>query len=109
MASDWQAHVARALGEMRRALRPRAALVVIETLGTGSETPAPPNPALAEYYAWLEARGFTRSAIRTDYQFASVDEAASVCGFFFGDAFAQRVRTNGWARVPECTGIWLMR
>jgi ubiquinone/menaquinone biosynthesis C-methylase UbiE len=106
MAADWRAHVGRGLAEMRRALKPGAPLVVIETLGTGSETPAPPSPELAEYYAWLEAQGFARAAIRTDYRFASVDEAAAVTGFFFGPAFAARVRAEGWARVPECTGIW---
>jgi len=106
MADDWRAHVGRALAEMRRALEPGAPLVVIETLGTGSETPAPPNPGLAEYYAWLEAQGFARMTIRTDYRFASVDDAATVTGFFFGPTFAERVRAQGWARVPECTGIW---
>ncbi|HEU4726430.1 MAG TPA: methyltransferase domain-containing protein, partial [Kofleriaceae bacterium] len=35
MADDWQAQVAQALDEMRRALRPGGALIVIETLGTG--------------------------------------------------------------------------
>jgi hypothetical protein len=69
--------------------------------------PAPPSRELAEYYAWLEEeQGFTRDAIRTDYLFASVDEAAAVTGFFFGAGFAERVRAEGWTRVPECTGIW---
>jgi len=106
MPDDWQNHVTRGLVEMRRALKLGAPLVVIETLGTGSETPAPPNAGLAEYYAWLEAQGFRRTPIRTDYQFATIDEAASTMGFFFGDAFAERVRKERWTRIPECTGIW---
>jgi hypothetical protein len=67
--------------------------------GTGFESPAPPTPA----------RGFTPAAIRTDYEFASVEEAASITGFFFGEAFAERVREKNSARVPECTGVWTAR
>ncbi|HEY2370390.1 MAG TPA: hypothetical protein VGH87_28535 [Polyangiaceae bacterium] len=59
--------------------------------GTGFESPAPP------------------AAIRTDYEFASVEEAASITGFFFGEAFAERVREKNSARVPECTGVWTAR
>jgi len=110
MPDDWQDQVSRALGEMARALRPGGALIVIETLGTGSETPAPPTPALEEYFSWLErAHGLERRAIRTDYQFADVETAATITGFFFGDAFAARVRREGWSRVPECTGLWSKR
>lgn len=110
MPDDWRAQVARALGEMRRALRPGGALILIETLGTGSEAPRPPNEALAEYYAWLEGeQGLERTAIRTDYQFPDVETAARITGGFFGEAFARRVRAEGWTRVPECTGIWWSR
>jgi ubiquinone/menaquinone biosynthesis C-methylase UbiE len=98
-ADDWR----EAIG---RCLRAGGALVLIETLGTGSEVPAPPSAALAEYFAWLEAQGFTRRALRTDYVFPDVATAAAVCGGFFGEAFAERVTREGWSRVPECTGLW---
>lgn len=106
MPAGWEEELSQALAELGRVVRAGGALVIIETLGTGETEPAPPTPGLAEYYGWLEARGFERAWIRTDYGFDSVDEAARVTGFFFGEAFAARVRANGWARVPECTGIW---
>jgi ubiquinone/menaquinone biosynthesis C-methylase UbiE len=103
----WRDEVGRALDEMRRALRPGGTLVVVETLGTGFETPRPPTPAHAEYLAWLEGEhGFVREAVRTDYLFGSVDDAARVTGAFFGPDFAAKVRAAGWSRVPECTGVW---
>lgn len=109
MPEGWRDEVGRALAEMRRVLRPGGALILIETLGSGQLDAAPPTPGLAEYYAWLEAQGFTRRELRTDYRFASVDEAARVTGFFFGDAFAAKVREAGWTRVPEHTGLWWRR
>lgn len=105
----WQDEAAQAIGEMRRTLHLGGTLLIIETLGTGSEEPAAPTPGLAEYYAWLEAQGFVRETIRTDYQFDSVDEAARVTGFFFGEDFAARVRRERWTRIPECTGLWYLR
>lgn len=110
MPEGWKDEIGSALREMERALSPGGAMIVIETLGTGREDPLPPSPELAEYYAWLESEhGMSRQAIRTDYQFADVETAARVTGFFFGDAFGDRVRREGWSRVPECTGIWSKR
>lgn len=105
--SDWQRKIGRVLGEMHRVVAASGALVIIETLTTGSFTPAPPSQALAKYYAWLEGEwGFTRQVVQTDYQFASIDEAIAQTEFFFGPDMAAKIRQNGWARLPEWTGVW---
>jgi len=106
-AERWQLAAGQAIAEMARVTRAGGVIAVLETLGTGSTTPAPPSTGLAEYYAWLEnVRGFERQEISTDYAFASVDEAVATLGFFFGPALAERIRANGWSRVPEWTGVW---
>jgi ubiquinone/menaquinone biosynthesis C-methylase UbiE len=105
----WREVVSGFLHEMHRVLRPGGATVLIETLGTGFSEPTP-TAELAGYYDWLQAtHGFERTWIRTDYEFADVDVAARVTGAFFGPEFAATVRANGWARVPECTGVWWRR
>lgn len=103
----WRAEVAQAVGELRRAVRPGGVVVVVDTLGTGTITPAAPTPALAEYHAWLEREaGLARRVVRTDYRFASAAEAVELTGAFFGTAMAARVAATGSADVPECTGVW---
>ena len=110
MPDDWREQVGRAFQHMRQALKPGGALVIIETLGTGWEQPRPPSPALAEYFQWLEEeQKLERTAFRTDYSFPDVETAAMTTGAFFGAEFATRVRREGWARVPECTGMWAKR
>lgn len=105
--NDWRAHVEAAVGEMLRVLRPGGTAVVIETLGTGSEHPRVSSPSLAGFYAWLEAeRGFDATWVRTDYRFASVDEAERLLRGFFGDALGDRVRDEQCTTLPECTGLW---
>jgi ubiquinone/menaquinone biosynthesis C-methylase UbiE len=109
-AADWQTQIGQVLREMRRIAAPGGALIIIETLTTGSLTPAPPTPALAEYYAWLENEwGFTRQIIQTDYQFANVAEAINQTEFFFGAELASAIRANNWACLPEWTGVWSKR
>lgn len=104
---SWRSEIGRALAEMLRVLRPGGTAVILETLGTGRETPQPPTDALAAYYAWLEREhGFRSLWIRTDYRFASVAEAEALTGFFFGAELARRVAREGLTRVPECTGVW---
>jgi ubiquinone/menaquinone biosynthesis C-methylase UbiE len=106
-AADWQEQISLILQEMQRVAAPGGALIILETLTTGSLTPAPPSQGLADYYAWLEREwGFSREIISTDYQFASVKEAAESTEFFFGFEMAETIRREGWARLPEWTGIW---
>ncbi|HLY26999.1 MAG TPA: methyltransferase domain-containing protein, partial [Aggregatilineales bacterium] len=103
----WQAEIARALTELERTLERGGRTILIETLGTGHQEPQAPTDGLERYYRWLEAeQSFRHEWVRTDYLFASVEEAAEVTGFFFGPEFAERVRREGWQRVPECTGMW---
>ncbi|APR85981.1 Transcriptional regulator, ArsR family / Methyltransferase fusion [Minicystis rosea] len=110
LPDGWQEAIGLALAEMKRTLRPGGAMIVIETLGTGREDPLPPSPALAEYYGWMEGEhGMERAVIRTDYAFPDVDTAAATTGFFFGEAFGERVREERWRRIPECTGLWWKR
>jgi ubiquinone/menaquinone biosynthesis C-methylase UbiE len=103
----WRQEIGRALAEMARVVRPGGAIILLETLGTNRETPRPPTPGLTEFFAWLEQEhDFQRTWIRTDYRFASVQEAVTLTRFFFGDEMADDVLIEGSPVVPECTGIW---
>lgn len=104
----WRLHALRALGEMRRCAAPHGKFIIIETLGTCVDAPAPPNPRLAEFYALLEdGFGLTRHEITTDYAFESVAEAAKNMGFFFGPKMKDEVEKRGARIVPEWTGVWV--
>lgn len=106
----WRAEVERALGEMMRVLRPGGTALILETLGTGSQSPQPPTENLAAFYRWLETeRGFARRWLRTDYRFGSRREAKELLGFFFGEAFAAQAPLSASCVLPECTGIWWRR
>jgi ubiquinone/menaquinone biosynthesis C-methylase UbiE len=104
---DWKSQLACVIAQMRRVLRPGGTIIIIETLGTGFSEPKPPTEALAAYYALLENDlGFHATWVRTDFKFDSLDQAAAIISFFFGDEWADKVRDNNWIILPECTGIW---
>jgi ubiquinone/menaquinone biosynthesis C-methylase UbiE len=108
--TGWQADISQMINEMRRITKRGGTLIILETLGTGSTEPTPPNAGLAAYYAWLENDlGFNRHAIRTDYRFESVDEADRLTRFFFGDTLADTIRREALTILPECTGVWGLR
>lgn len=103
---DWHTELCKALAELSRPLRPGGKLIILETLGTGFLTPHPPEVMLP-YFAYLENEaGFTRSWIRTDYRFASVEEARELTSFFFEDDMTDRLISLDPPILPECTGIW---
>ena len=106
MPDGWRGEVARAVAEMRRVVRPGGTLVVIETLGTGHEQPRK-HAGLDEYFAELATLGFSQRWIRTDYQFSSVAEAVRICGAFFGAELIATIEQQRWARVPECTAVFV--
>jgi ubiquinone/menaquinone biosynthesis C-methylase UbiE len=91
--------------EMLRLLRPGGVIILLETMGTGNESPNPPDH-LSGYFGWLAEKGFQNTWIRTDYRFNSLAEATELSKFFFGDQLGQEVETKKWVILPECTGVW---
>ena len=103
----WRDEIEQCLAQIKRVLRPGGMVIILETLGTGEESPRPPADALAAYYRLLErVHGFTSTWIRTDYRFESLAEAEALTRFFFGDELADRVVRQDLTLLPECTGIW---
>ena len=106
-SDNWRAHIDTMLAEMRRIARSGGTAILIETMGTGARRPRPPADALAQLYEyWQIQHGFNFRWIRTDFHFASQQEAAELMPFFFGDELARRALHGGKTIVPECTGIW---
>lgn len=109
-APDWKTPVGRVLSEMQRITVPGGWNVIFETLGTGSPQPAAPTAELNAYYDWLESDwGYERHILRTDYHFATVEQAVETTEFFFGSELAGQIRQQGWSRLREWTGMWVRR
>lgn len=103
---NWQAEIDKVLAEMKRILVPGGKTLLIETLGTGFEQPHAPEH-LVEYYAYLESHGFTRTWLRTDYRFETIEIARELTKFFFGEAMLEKIVSDSRGiTLPECTGIW---
>ena len=106
-SETWSREVDCALLEMMRVTKTGGFLMIIETLGTGSDSPGPPSKGLERYYNRLEnIWGFTRQIISTDYLFDNLEEAVELSEFFFGRELSLKIRMNHWLRLPEWTGIW---
>lgn len=102
---DWKKELYRSFAEMKRILRTDGKIILFETMGTGFETPTPPEH-LTEYYQVLTDLGFNYKWFRTDYEFQNLTEAVDLVDFFFGADLAMKVKKNGDLILPECTGIW---
>ena len=103
--ANWGSELQDGLNEIQRILRPGGMVLIIESLGTGTEKPHPPEH-LRAYFDWLTEAGFERGWMRTDYRFESLEEAVELSTFFFGQEMGQKVRKNNWQILPECTGVW---
>ncbi len=106
---DWQDNIRKVISEMKRVTRPGGHLIILETLGTGNETPQPPEFLQCYYNTLKNEYNFSHTSIRTDYKFESVEEAGELTRFFFGYELANRVERQRLAIVPECTGVWWLR
>ncbi|AYB43251.1 class I SAM-dependent methyltransferase [Paenibacillus lautus] len=103
---EWRENLELVMAELHRVLRPGGTILILETMGTGTETPNPPD-FLTGYYAQLEQQyGFSHQWIRTDYVFDTVEEALLNTGFFFGEELTDKIIANQWSTVPECAGVW---
>ncbi|TBL71189.1 class I SAM-dependent methyltransferase [Paenibacillus thalictri] len=104
--ADWREQLSRAMEELNRVLRQDGVAIIIETMGTGVAAPQPPA-FLQPYYRELEQHyGFRHMWVRSDFRFASADEAERLTRFFFGQDLADLVRAERLTFVPSYTGIW---
>lgn len=106
----WRKLVDQLLAEMQRVVKPGGIAILVEDLGIGRRQPKAPTAEMARLYAhWQEQHGFQRNWIRTDYQFASPQEAEELTRSFFGDEMVVACLGSRDLTLPECTGIWWKR
>jgi len=105
---NWVMSLEAGLQEIDRLLRDEGTAIIIETLGTGVESPEPPEK-LQDYFQYLERKGFQRVWLRTDYKFKDQDEAVELSRFFFGEEMLEKIGKGLQPVLPECTGIWWKR
>lgn len=83
-------------------------IVFIETLGTFREIPEGPLEHHNVFYRYLQDKyGFQRNVVNTDYHFDSVERAAQIMGFFFGESMEKRILESKIQIIPEFTGVWI--
>ncbi|MCF2938092.1 methyltransferase type 11 [Paenibacillus alkaliterrae] len=94
---------------MMRVLRPGGMIIIFETMGTGYETPNPPEFLKPYYDELVQEYGFSHKWIRTDYQFDNTLQAEQLTRFFFSDELADRVASRKLVQLPECAGVWWLQ
>jgi ubiquinone/menaquinone biosynthesis C-methylase UbiE len=102
----WRDNLKAIMKEIERVIRPLGTVIIFENFGSGVDKPNPPNYLLSYFDALVTDYGFNHEYIRTDCLYDSVAEAERLFRFFFGDEFADRVRSENSTIVPACTGVW---
>ena len=105
---DWHQALDQGFSEAARVLRPGGLMILIETLGTGYESPHRPE-IIVDYLDALDSHGFTLTWVRTDYCFETMAQAEDLISFFFGEEPIPMWETEKGVIVPECTGLWWKR
>jgi ubiquinone/menaquinone biosynthesis C-methylase UbiE len=105
----WERNIGEVISEIKRVLRPNGTVIIFETLGTGFESPNPPDFLLNYYSALVDDYGFSHRWIRTDYKFDDIHQAERLTRFFFGDEIADRVIEQNLIHLPECAGVWWLQ
>ena len=104
--SEWHAEFEAIVLEMKRILRPKGSVILIETMGSlhiWEEAPAQTN-VLYDYFE--KELGLKKAIIRTDYKFCNKEDAVDLGTFFFGDEVGAEIQEIGEPIVPEATAIW---
>ncbi len=83
-------------------------VIIIETLGTNVKKPNPPGEILSYFYEKLEANGFKKYIIETDYKFNDYIEAANILGSFFGENMKNQIINDQSEIIKEYTGVWIL-
>jgi len=106
---EWEADLEQVICEIKRVLRPGGTAILFETMGTGYETPSPPDFLLPYYRKLTETYGFSHRWVRTDYRFDDAVQAERMARFFFGDELGDKVTAGNLACLPECAGVWWLQ
>lgn len=106
--TEWEVNIRGALNEMERVTK--SMLVILENLSVSEDEPMRKG---SHFYEFLEKEaGFSKTWIRTDYEFIDDKERRDLMRFFFGNKRSEKLfKTlsdvpSGPAILKECTGVW---
>ena len=103
---EWRAEFDAIAQETKRILRPRGAVIYIETMGSLHIWDTPPARTALLYDYFENELGLRKTVIRTDFQFPTIEDAVDLGTFFFGDEVGAEIRQIGAPIVPEATALW---
>ncbi len=103
---EWRTEFQAIVPEMKRILRPRGMVILIETMGSLHIWKEVPEETAVLYDYFEKELNLKKTIVRTDYRFSSVEDAVDLCTFFFGDEVGAEVAQIGEPIVPEATALW---